>query len=134
MSIVGGNHMTGLPLKHFVTGGAGFIGSHLVEHLLRAGNGVTVYDAFASGKGGWKDVPHLERLNTIRADLLDKDALVQALRGHDMVWHLGANTNIPDGVKDPSLDLKNCVIATCNVLEAMRLNGVKRMAFASSDT
>ncbi|MEK7281806.1 MAG: NAD-dependent epimerase/dehydratase family protein [Chloroflexota bacterium] len=124
--------MPSQPNRHFVTGGAGFIGSHLVEHLLLAGNEVTVYDAFAPGKGGWKDFPHLDRLNTIRADLLDKDTLTQALEGHDAVWHLGANTNIPDGVKDPSLDLKNCVIATCNVLESMRLNGVKRMAFASS--
>ncbi len=124
--------MAQLSARHFVTGGAGFIGSHLVEHLLLAGNEVTIYDIFVEGKGGWRDFPDMKGLRAIRANLLDKDAVAEAMRGHDFVWHLGANTNIPDGVKDPSLDLKNCVIATCNVLEAMRANGVKKLAFASS--
>ncbi|MFA4837077.1 MAG: NAD-dependent epimerase/dehydratase family protein [Dehalococcoidia bacterium] len=118
--------------KHFVTGGAGFIGSHLVEYLLSKGKAVTVYDSFVSGKGGWTEFPQAQGMTSVRADLLDKDALIESVRGHDFVWHLGSNTNIPDGVKDPSLDLKNCVIATCNVLEAMRINGVKKMGFSSS--
>ena len=119
--------------KAFVTGGAGFIGSHLTQRLLEMGNNVTVYDNMISpGRGGWKEPPSMPRLHCIKADLLDFDVLRQSIGDHDFVWHLGANTDIPSGINDTELDLKHCVTATRNVLEAMRLNGIKQIAFTST--
>ena len=120
--------------NYFVTGGAGFIGSHLVERLLAEKNSrVTVYDNLVSGKR--KNIAgHLKngRFKFIQADLLDYDKLKQAMQGHDFVWHLGANIDIPGGNKITDLDLKNCTIATRNVLEAMRANGINIIMFSSS--
>ncbi len=117
----------------FVTGGAGFIGSHLVERLLAEGNAVTVYDDLSSGK-----TERIEGLlgkdgfTFIEADLLDNTTLKDAMRGHDFVWHLGANTDIPGGSQDVNLDIKNCTLATHNVLEAMRTHGISRLIFSST--
>jgi UDP-glucose 4-epimerase len=119
---------------YFITGGAGFIGSHLVERLLAEDNRrITVYDNLVSGKR--KNIArHLSngRLRFVQADLLDYATLQQAMAGHDIVWHLGANTDIPGGNKVTDLDLKNCTTATRNVLEAMRENGVIKIIFAST--
>ena len=121
------------PSKCFVTGGAGFIGSHLVDRLMAEGNKVTVYDNLVSGNKGWIE-HHLgqETFRFIEADLLDYDALKEAMRGHEIVWHLGANTDIPTGNRDTKLDLNNCTIATHNVLEAMRENKIDKILFAST--
>ena len=109
------------PNAHFVTGGAGFIGSHLVDRILAQGGSVTVYDNLASGRLEWMS-PHLgnEAFRFVQADLLEMESLAEAMAGHDMVWHLGANTDIPAGGRDVGLDLRNCTVATHNVLEAMR--------------
>jgi UDP-glucose 4-epimerase len=119
---------------YFITGGAGFIGSHLVERLLAENNKrVTVYDNLVSGKR--KNIArHLNNGNFkfIQADLLDYDALRQAMPGHDIIWHLGANTDIPGGNKVTDLDLKNCTTATRNVLEAMRAGGINKIIFSST--
>lgn len=120
-------------MKFFVTGGAGFIGSHLVDRLIDEGNTVTVYDNFVSGKK--QDVRHhLDKpgFSLVEADLLEAETLREAMQGHDVVWHLGANTDIPGGNKVTDLDLNNCTVATRNVLEAMRANGIVRLLFASS--
>ena len=119
--------------KYFVTGGAGFIGSHLSEKLIAAGEQVTAYDNLIScskenirklmGKGGFQ---------FIQNDLLNTASLNEAMKGHDIVWHLGANTDIPAGNKITDLDLNNCTIATRNVLEAMRANNINKILFASS--
>jgi UDP-glucose 4-epimerase len=119
---------------YFITGGAGFIGSHLVSRLLAENNSrVTVYDNLISGKSE-NIAPHLGngRLKFIEADLLDGTALVQAMKGHDVIWHLGANTDIPGGNRVTDLDLKNCTTATRNVLEAMRANKINRIIFSST--
>jgi len=118
-----------------VTGGAGFIGSHLAERLLAAGNRVTVYDNLSLGKREW--IEHLfgePRFRFIEADLRDMDALKEAMAGHDLVFHLGANTDIPRGNQDTRLDLENDIIATYNVVEVMRQLGVHKLLFASSST
>jgi len=119
--------------KYFVTGGAGFIGSHLVDRLIADGNEVTVYDNLISGR---KELiaPHLgnENCRFVEADLLDSDTLKQAMKGHEVIWHLGANTDIPTGNRVTDLDLKNCTAATRNVLEAMRENSIIKLLFASS--
>jgi UDP-glucose 4-epimerase len=120
--------------RYFITGGAGFIGSHLIERLLTEDNSrVTVYDNLVSGKreniASQLDNGHL---TFIQADLLDYDTLRQAMAGHEIVWHLGANTDIPGGNRVTDLDLKNCTTATRNVLEAMKVNGIKKIIFAST--
>lgn len=118
----------------FITGGAGFIGSHLVERLLAEDSRhITVYDNLVSGRR--KNIArHLNngRLRFVQADLLDYDTLCQEMAGHDIVWHLGANTDIPGGNKVTDLDLKNCTAATRNVLEAMRANDIKKIIFSST--
>jgi len=118
----------------FVTGGAGFIGSHLTERLLAAGNTITVYDNLSGGRREW--VEHLDgaRLRFVEGDLRDPKSLAGAMAGHDIVFHLGANTDIPRGNQDTRLDLENGIIATHNVMETMRLLGVRRLVFASSST
>ena len=121
--------------QYFVTGGAGFIGSHLIDKLMETGNQVTVYDNLVSGKEQWIE-HHLGKkgFRFIQADLLDFDALKQAMKGYEVVWHLGSNTDIPTGNRVTDLDLKNCTIATHNVLEAMRQNDIDKILFASSAT
>ena len=119
----------------FVTGGAGFIGSHLGERLLAMGNRVTVYDNLSSGKREW--IEHLFKepgFRFVEADVRDLDALKEAMPGHDVVFHLAANTDIPRGNQDTRLDLENDTIATHTVLEAMRQLGVRKLLFASSST
>ncbi len=121
--------------RYFVTGGAGFIGSHLVDRLINEGNQVTVYDNLVSGKK--KDIQHLignEKFRFIEADLLDFAILRETMKGHEIIWHLGANTDIPTGNRITDLDLNNCTVATRNVLEAMKQNNIKKILFASSAT
>ncbi len=119
----------------FVTGGAGFIGSHMVEKLLAGSNTVTAYDNLSSGKRKW--IEHLnsnQRFTFIQADLLELNTLKRAMKGHDIVIHLAANTDIRIGNSDPRIDLENCTIGTFNVLEAMRANGIGKLIFTSSST
>jgi len=119
-------------MNYFVTGGAGFIGSHLVDKLVNTGM-VTVYDNLSSGKQEFIQ-HHLDRENFqfIQADLLDRDHLSRAMRDSNVVFHLAANPEIRAGTQDTELDLKQGTIATYNVLEATRLNGIKKIVFASS--
>lgn len=119
--------------KVFLTGGAGFIGSHVGDRLLKEGNEVTVYDNLSSGKlENVKQNINNSSFHFIHADLLDTKTLNQAMKGHDIIWHLGANTDIPSGLKDTELDLRNCIIATRNVLEAMKYNSIKKLLFTST--
>ena len=117
----------------FLTGGAGFIGSHVVERLLAEGKTVTVYDNLSSGRR--ESIEHnigRPGFTFIQADLLEPRRLREAMSGHDLVIHLGANTDIPGGNQNVRLDLENCTIATHNVLEAMRATGIRRLLFSST--
>ncbi len=120
--------------KYFVTGGAGFIGSHLVDRLINYGE-VTVYDNLSSGKMEFIE-QHLGRTNFrfMQGDLLDFEALNQAIAGQVLVFHLAANPDVRAGITDTNLDLQQGVRATHNVLEAMRINHIARIVFASSST
>jgi UDP-glucose 4-epimerase len=117
----------------FVTGAAGFIGSNLVDRLLADGVTVTGYDNFSTGQERFLDGAKANaRFKLVRGDLLDMAALAGAMRGADFVFHLAANADIRDGWKHPERDLQQNTIATFGVLEAMRVNGVKRIAFSST--
>jgi UDP-glucose 4-epimerase len=116
-----------------VTGAAGFIGSNLVDRLLADGVTVTGFDNLSTGQerflAGAQQNP---RFKLVRGDNLDVAALRSAMQGADFVFHLAANADIRDGWKHPEKDLQQNTIATFNVLEAMRANGVKRIAFSST--
>ena len=119
--------------KWFVTGGAGFIGSHVVDLLVSAGCHVTVYDNLSlSTRRYLKDHIEHKRILFYPRDLRNQGALRKAMHGHDIVWHLGANTDIPSGYRNTRLDLDHDVIATWNVLEAMRHHGIRDLLFAST--
>ncbi len=120
-------------MKTFVTGGAGFIGSNLVDRLLENGHAVTVYDNLSTGQSQFLEGAHQhQNFSIIKADLLDEDTLDQAMTEHELVFHLAANADVRFGTEHPRLDLEQNTIATFNVLEAMRQNGVRKIAFAST--
>jgi UDP-glucose 4-epimerase len=120
-------------MNYFVTGGAGFIGSTLVDRLLAAGHRVTAYDNFSTGQrpflAGARANP---RFALVEGDLLDLLLLKRALAGHDVVFHLAANADVRFGTDHPDRDLRQNTVATFHVLEAMRANGVKRIGFSST--
>lgn len=117
----------------FVSGGAGFIGSHLLDILIPQGYQVTAYDNLSNGRMEFIE-HHLGKPNFvfIEADMLDRKRLVEAVRGHDLVWHLAANTDIIGCHEKPERDLRDCVEATFNMVEAMRQTGVRDIVFAST--
>ncbi len=121
--------------KVFVTGGAGFIGSHLVDRLINEGYGITVYDDLSSGKKEFiKQHLNKDQFKFIKADLLDLSRLKKSISGHDLVFHLAANPDIRYGIEHTDTDLKQNTIVTYNVLETMRAGGVKEICFASTST
>jgi UDP-glucose 4-epimerase len=116
-----------------VTGCAGFIGSTLVDRLLLAGHNVTGVDNFSTGQRRFLDVAlQNPAFKLIEMDLLDLDALKAAFVGCEAVFHLSANADVRFGTNYPRRDLEQNTIATYNVLEAMRANGIKRIAFSST--
>jgi UDP-glucose 4-epimerase len=120
-------------LRAFVTGAAGFIGSNLVDRLLQTGYSVAGFDNFSTGQPNFlKGALSLSGFQLERGDLLDQGQVAQAMRGADIVFHLGANADVQFGLEHPHRDLEQNAIATWNVLEAMRANGVRRIAFSST--
>ncbi|MEI7892715.1 MAG: NAD-dependent epimerase/dehydratase family protein [Myxococcales bacterium] len=135
-------------MRSFVIGGAGFIGSHLVERLVERGP-VTVFDNLTVGKREFlgsllteadrtPDNPQshgtLARVRLVVADALDFPTLQEAMRGHNIVFHLAANPEARWGLERSRLDLEQGTLATYNALEAARLAGVQRFVLASSGT
>lgn len=118
-------------MRVFVSGGAGFIGSHLVDLLVARGDTVRVYDNLSSGRPAFL-AHHGDAVEFVKGDLLDLEAVVDAMDGVDLVFHLAANPDIRLGTKVTDTDLKQGTVATYNVLEAMRRQDVKDIAFASS--
>lgn len=117
----------------FVTGAAGFIGSNLVDRLLGAGHSVVGYDNMSTGQRRFlESASKSSRFKLVEADLLDTGALRSAVAGSDMVFHLAANADVRFGTHHPFRDIEQNTIATYNVLEAMRANGLKRIAFSST--
>ena len=119
--------------KVFVTGAAGFIGSALVDRLLTDGNTVVGWDDFSTGQQQFaEDALKNPRYKLIEGDNLDLPALTRAMAGCHVVFHFAANADVRFGLNHPSKDLRQNILATFNVLEAMRANGIKRIGFSST--
>jgi UDP-glucose 4-epimerase len=116
--------------KAFVTGGAGFIGSHVTDGLLEKGISVVIYDNLSTGRREF--VPSSKKATFIEGDVLDLENLRKSMEGCDAVFHFQANADVRGGKVRTRVDLEQNTIATWNVLEAMRLNSVPLIAFASS--
>ena len=117
----------------FVTGAAGFIGSNLAERLLADGKAVVGWDNFSTGQKRF--LAHAlsnPNYKLVEGDNLDLTTLTKAMAGCDTVFHLAANADVRFGLEHPSKDLQQNTVATFNVLEAMRANGIKRIAFSST--
>ncbi|MEK6938485.1 MAG: NAD-dependent epimerase/dehydratase family protein [Nanoarchaeota archaeon] len=123
-------------MKYFVTGGAGFIGSHIVDKLMEKSgevNEVIVYDNFSTGQELFIQ-QHLNHPNfrLIKGDILDLPLLTKSMQGSDFVFHLTANADVRGGINNTDIDFQQNIVGTKNVLEAMRVNGIKKIAFSSS--
>jgi len=123
-------------LKALVTGGAGFIGSHLVDYLINEGKTVRVIDNLSSGSMDhlerWSDDPRME---LFKVDLLDKDSLDGVIKGCGEVYHLAANPEVNAKNASPEDHFRQNIEATFNLLEAMRRSGEQKfIAFTSSST
>jgi len=118
-----------------VTGGAGFIGSHLVDRLMETGSEVIVFDNFSSGHTDFIR-HHLEKPNftLIKGDLLNTKEIDAACHGIDLVYHTAANPDVRLGAVDTQVHFKQNITATYNLLEAMRKNNVPNIAFTSTST
>lgn len=120
-------------MHYFVTGCAGFIGSSLTDRLLAEGHTVTGYDNFSTGYEKFLEkAGQSPRFTLIRGDTLNLPALSAAMQGIDFAFHFAANADVRFGPEHPGKDLEQNTQATFNVLEAMRLNGVRNIAFAST--
>ncbi|MEI8183577.1 MAG: NAD-dependent epimerase/dehydratase family protein [Desulfomonile sp.] len=117
----------------FVTGAAGFIGSSLVDRLLEQGFDVVGYDNMSTGQAEFIDEASRQgKFKFFKGDLLDLDNLTHAMAGCDFVYHFAANADVRFGLDHPYKDLEQNTIATFNVLEAMRANGINKIAFSST--
>jgi len=117
----------------FVTGAAGFIGSSLVDRLLADGASVVGWDDFSTGQERFlESAARHPAFKLVRGDNLDQPALAKAMAGCESVFHLAANADVRFGTEHTRRDLEQNTIATHNVLEAMRANGIKRIAFSST--
>ena len=120
-------------MKAFISGVAGFIGSNLADRLLEMGYYVRGYDNFATGQKKFiSRALSNPKFDFIEADMLDKQKLSDSLSEIDIVFHLAANADIKDGLNNPVRDLEQNTIATSNILEAMRINNVKKILFSST--
>lgn len=119
--------------SYLVTGGAGFIGSHIVDRLVELGEDVRVLDNFFSGK--IENIQHnLGKIELIRGSLVDLETVRQAVKGMDYVLHQGAIPSVPRSVSDPIASNEANITGTLNVLVAARDAGVKRVVYASSSS
>ena len=118
---------------HLVTGGAGFIGSHLVEALAARGQSVRVLDNFSTGLRS--NLAHIRPTpEVLEADLTDAAAVEQAVSGVEVVYHLGALASVQRSIETPTATHAACVTGTLHVLDAARRAGVRRVVYAASSS
>ena len=122
-------------MKILVTGGAGFIGSHLVDRLVAQKHEVIVFDNLSSGKLEFIQ-RHMDsgKIRFVKGDLMNAKEIDAAIPGTEIVWHLAANPDVKLGASDTRVHLDQNIIATYNLLESMRKNGVKKIGFTSTST
>ncbi len=125
-------------MRYFVTGGAGFIGSNYVEHLLENVEGVTsvtIYDKFtyAANPKNYKEFLDDPRLSVIKGDICDSDLLEKSMVNHDFVVHFAAESHVDRSIEDASAFVKTNVLGTFNVLEACRKIAIKSVIHVSTD-
>jgi UDP-glucose 4-epimerase len=118
---------------YIVTGCAGFIGSNLVDRLISRGHFIIGIDNFSTGRRQFiNEALMSKKFKLVEADLLDLDSYCDVFAKVDAVFHFAANADVRFGVKNPRKDLEQNTIATSNVLEAMRINNVKKILFSST--
>lgn len=116
-----------------ITGGAGFIGSHLAEELVRRGRPVRVLDDFSTGL--WSNLAQLDPTpELIEGSLTDPAVVAQAIRGVGVVYHLGALASVARSVENPAGSHAACATGTVNLLDAARRSGVRRVVYAASSS
>ncbi len=120
-------------MKYLVTGGAGFIGSNLVEELLNRGHEVRVIDNFATGRRE-NLKPFMDRIDLVEGDLRSYHIVREAVDGVDFILHEGALPSVPRSIKDPITSNEVNVTGTLNILDAAVDSGVKRVVMASSSS
>ena len=118
--------------QYLVTGGAGFIGSHIAEELLRRGEGVRIVDSLITGKR--QNLAHLQQAEFIQGDLADLDVARRAVEGVEYVLHQAAIPSVPRSVQDPITSNRANIDASLNVLVAARDAGVRRVVYAGSSS
>ena len=125
--------MNSIKQKYFITGGAGFIGAHITNYLIDNTNSeVTIYDNFENGRlYPIGERIRNERLHVINGDVKDLGRLKNSMIGHEVIYHLASNADIAAAAIEPTIDFWNGTYLTHNVLEAMRLNGIKKILFTS---
>jgi len=117
--------------KVFITGAAGFIGSNLVDRLLADGKTVVGYDNFSTGQNEFLEgALKNPKFQLIHGDCLDLPALTKAMTGCDFIFHFAANADVRFGLDHPGKDFQQNAQASFNVLEAMRVSGVRRITIA----
>lgn len=120
-------------MRAFVTGGGGFIGSHLVDRLLSLNHEVVAYDNLSTGMLEFLETAlESSQFTLVQGDLLELDVLKKAMQGSDFVFHLAANADVRLGTHHPEKDLQQNTLATFNVLEAMRTHQISKITFAST--
>jgi UDP-glucose 4-epimerase len=120
-------------LRYLVTGCAGFIGSTLTERLLSDGHVVVGYDNFSTGQESFlRTARESANFRLVRGDVLDSATLAESMHGSEFVFHLAANADVRFGTEHPGRDLEQNTIATHHVLDAMRQNGISKIAFSST--
>ena len=108
------------------------MGSFLTEELIKRGARVTLYDRFSQGRSRIRHLEGHPQLTVIQGDLMEYEKLLESMKDSVLIWHLSSNTDIPAGLKDTMVDIRDGVLATRNILEGMRALGIRKLIFPSS--
>lgn len=119
--------------KYLVTGGAGFIGSNIVERLVKRGESVRIIDNFSTGKRE-NIAPFIGKIEIIEGDIRSYHIVMDAMKDIDYVIHEAALPSVPRSIKDPLTTNEVNIVGTLNLLQAARDRGIKRFVFASSSS